>query len=218
VPAAGDLVTISGKSVNLSASATLASLTLTGGASLTVASNGSRVLRASTLFIDGNSKLNLNDNDVILDYPGASPIGSWNGSAYTGVTGMIQSGQITSSAGPLTRLGVGEVAGDVLVKYTYAGDANLDGKINILDYTRIDAGISAHLNGWSNGDFNYDGKINIEDYVIIDQNIRTQGPPFSSAFANTEQAASAWVGRTSLVWDRSDDRKNDPAELLEMEG
>ena len=47
VPAASDLVTISGKSVNLSASATVASLTLTGGASLTVAANGNRVLRTS---------------------------------------------------------------------------------------------------------------------------------------------------------------------------
>ena len=43
VPTAIDLVTIAGKSVTLSASATVASLTLTGGATLTVAPNGNRV-------------------------------------------------------------------------------------------------------------------------------------------------------------------------------
>ena len=66
--------------------------------------------------------------------------------------------------------------------YTYGGDANLDGKINILDYVRIDQGIQAGLTGWTNGDFNYDGKINILDYAnIIDQNIVNQGPAFPTA-------------------------------------
>jgi hypothetical protein len=64
--------------------------------------------------------------------------------------------------------------------YTYGGDSNLDGKINILDYVRIDAGLSSGLAGWSNGDFNYDGKINIQDYAIIDGNLPTQGPPLGS--------------------------------------
>ena len=40
---------------------------MTGGASLAVASNGSRVLRTSSLSISSDSKLNLNDNDLILD-------------------------------------------------------------------------------------------------------------------------------------------------------
>ena len=33
---------------------------------------------------------------------------------------------------------------DVLVKYTYYGDANLDGKVDATDYSRIDNG---YLNG-----------------------------------------------------------------------
>jgi hypothetical protein len=59
--------------------------------------------------------------------------------------------------------------------YTYGGDANLDGKINIDDYIGIDNGISNGLTGWSNGDFNYDGKVNIDDYTtVIDANIGNQ--------------------------------------------
>ena len=66
--------------------------------------------------------------------------------------------------------------------YTYGGDANLDGKINVDDYIKIDSGISAGLTGWANGDFNYDGKVNIDDYTtVIDANIGTQGAPFPDA-------------------------------------
>ena len=55
-------------------------------------------------------------------------------------------------------------AADLLVMYTYAGDANLDGKIDIDDYGQIDSNVSKSdtVFGWFNGDFNYDGAISIE--------------------------------------------------------
>ena len=64
--------------------------------------------------------------------------------------------------------------------YTYGGDANLDGKINVDDYGRIDFNVKLGVSGWYNGDFNYDGKINVDDYGIIDFNIGIQGPPLLS--------------------------------------
>jgi hypothetical protein len=64
---------------------------------------------------------------------GTSPIGSWNGSAYTGVSGMIQSRRITASLQPTQRNSHRRRSGAVAVKFTYAGDANLDGKLNIDD-------------------------------------------------------------------------------------
>ena len=75
--------------------------------------------------------------------------------------------------------GVSTIGGNVIVAYTYAGDANLDGKINIDDYGRIDGQVSqsGSVWGWFNGDFNYDGKINIDDYGIIDGAINAQGTP-----------------------------------------
>jgi hypothetical protein len=71
----------------------------------------------------------------------------------------------------------------VLVMFTWGGDANLDGKINIDDYGQIDSNVSksGSVFGWLNGDFNYDGKINIDDYGIIDGNINRQGAPFETA-------------------------------------
>jgi len=189
VPGSADSVGIAGKSVNLSASVSIGGLTLTGG-----------------------TKLNLNDKQLALDYTGASPIGSWNGSIYTGITGMIQSGRnggawngngiVTSSAsGKFTTLDIAEIAGDVVVKFTYGGDANLDGKITIDDYVKIDTGVAAGRTGWINGDFNYDGNVSIDDYLVIDQNIRTQGPPFGSAAGvQSNLAAASSFSRPALVW------------------
>jgi hypothetical protein len=75
--------------------------------------------------------------------------------------------------------------------YTYGGDANLDGKLNILDYVRIDQGLVAGLTGWSNGDFNYDGKINILDYAdVIDSNLGNQGAAFPTTGAATLSVVS----------------------------
>jgi hypothetical protein len=74
---------------------------------------------------------------------------------------------------------------DVLVKYTYYGDANLDGKIDGSDYSRIDnaSASSGSLTGWFNGDFNYDGVINGSDYTLIDNAFNTQGTQLSAEIA-----------------------------------
>src|SRR4029078_4026251 len=78
---------------------------------------------------------------------------------------------------------------DTLVMYTYAGDANLDGKINVDDYGRIDFNVDLPgATGWYNGDFNYDGKINVDDYGIIDLNVGIQGAPFSTTGSSVTSA------------------------------
>jgi hypothetical protein len=169
--------------------------------------------RVAALAISSGARLDLSDNKLITQ----SAIGSWTGSGYTGVTGLVQSGQngggwsgntgiITSqtmaTSTNLTSIGIAwgsevipnsltetalwsgqTITGtDTLVMYTYGGDANLDGKINIDDYVRIDQGVAGGLTGWSNGDFNYDGKINVDDYSqFIDANIANQGSFFATA-------------------------------------
>jgi hypothetical protein len=175
--------------------------------------SGSRVLTIKSLSVGGGGKLDLGDNKMIVDYSGASPIGSWTGSAYDGITGLIQSGRnggawngngiITSAAsGDFTTLGVAEIGGDVVVKFTYGGDANLDGKLNVDDYGLIDFNIPLGTKGWINGDFNYDGKINVDDYGIIDFNIGIQGPAFSagSAVAATPRVAGP-PDPSDVSWD-----------------
>ena len=135
--------------------------------------------RFSALSIAGSGKLDPKTNTLSISYMGPSPIGSWTGASYTDLTGLIASGRIvSSSANAQTTLGIGELVGGIVtVKYTYKGDATLDGKLNIDDYVLIDSGISMGVAGWSNGDFNYDGKVNIDDYTILDTTITDQGLP-----------------------------------------
>jgi hypothetical protein len=67
---------------------------------------------------------------------------------------------------------------DVLLKYTYGGDANLNGVADGDDYFRIDSYFpqqSALTIGWLNGDFNYDGVVNGDDYFIIDSTFPEEG-------------------------------------------
>src|SRR5437667_1886589 len=81
--------------------------------------------------------------------------------------------------------------------YTYGGDANLDGKINVDDYGRIDFAVPLGIAGWANGDFNYDGKINVDDYGIIDFNVGIQGTPFFTG-AGVDGGSAALGGVTAV--------------------
>ena len=89
--------------------------------------------------------------------------------------------------------GITPGAGDLLLKYTYYGDTNLDGKVDGSDYSRIDSGYLTAATGWFNGDFNYDGVINGSDYTLIDNAFNRQGANLTAelAAATSEIAGSA---------------------------
>jgi uncharacterized delta-60 repeat protein len=127
--------------------------------------------------------------------------GSWNGTGgitssaaasdprhLTAVGAILNS---TTSGGAVfgTLDGTPVAAGDVLVRYTYFGDANLDGKVDGSDYSRIDAGYAADktspgsATGWFNGDFNYDGVVDGSDYALIDNAFNNQGAALATASA-----------------------------------
>jgi fibronectin-binding autotransporter adhesin len=78
---------------------------------------------------------------------------------------------------------------EVLVKYTYYGDANLSGSVDGSDYSLIDNAYLAdqstpgRYTGWYNGDFNYDGVINGSDYTLIDNAFNSQGTAITSSIA-----------------------------------
>ena len=62
--------------------------------------------------------------------------------------------------------------------YTYAGDMNFDGLVDVADYGSIDNWIQfPGTTGYMNGDFNYDGVIDVADYGVIDNTIQLQGAP-----------------------------------------
>jgi hypothetical protein len=125
--------------------------------------------------------------------------GAWNGSGgiisstaaadttHLHAVGVILNDNGTNSSTALYTSfdGTTTPQGDVLVKYTYYGDANLDGKVDGTDYGRIDNGYLNNLTGWFNGDFNYDGVIDGSDYTLIDNAYNTQGAQVSSQIATS---------------------------------
>ncbi len=143
--------------------------------------------------------------------------GVWTGTGITSSTAATVNAAVAAhtSIGPQTALGMelndngsgqpllttfeGQTVadGDVLVKYTFAGDADLSGHINATDYMLIDTGFASGgtKTGWRNGDFNYDGQINGDDYTLIDNSFNTQGSLTLNATSAgpAEQIASAAV-------------------------
>jgi autotransporter-associated beta strand protein len=143
---------------------------------------------------------------ITSDVAAAYNNGAWNGSSAA--VAMITSSTAAADTSHLTAVGVATgltsfegqnvSSSAVLVKYTYYGDANLDGHVDGTDYSRIDNGYLSQgaLTGWYNGDFNYDGVINGSDYTLIDNAYNTQG----AAIAAEEATATAQIaGGASAV-------------------
>jgi hypothetical protein len=161
--------------------------------------------RIAALNLNESAKLDLRTNSLIVDYAagGTSPFASLSSQIalargvsgdWDGVAGITSSVAATTSG--LTTLGIAEAAANyglspsetiavsgqtvdgtsVVIKYTYAGDANLDGVIDGGDYGVIDnfAQVPGAY-GYFNGDFNYAGLIDGGDYGMIDNNIQAQG-------------------------------------------
>jgi hypothetical protein len=186
----------SGGAINFSAPTQVTSLALSASATAVVAdhtgSNPVNLIQVNTLTTDTGSQLDLGNNDMILHSGPLISVGvqlssvaaalknGFNaGSGYWNGTNGIASSAAASDPTHLTTLGymqsqggsfdgVSTTTSDVLVKYTYYGDANLDGSVDGADYQQIDAGFGLHLTGWQNGDFNYDGVVDGSDYSLID--------------------------------------------------
>jgi len=61
---------------------------------------------------------------------------------------------------------------ETLVKYTWYGDADLDGKLTSFDFALLDAGFAGAKQfdgkaGWFLGDFDYSGSVDQQDYSLL---------------------------------------------------
>ncbi|MBC7785414.1 MAG: autotransporter-associated beta strand repeat-containing protein, partial [Burkholderiales bacterium] len=143
-------------------------------------------------------RFELHDNDLVIDYTGAaSPytttldmvrkglvllggngkgIGSAEVDAQTLGGTMLAVVDNGAVAGVITALsGYANIPGQaVLVKYTWRGDANLDGVVNGSDYALADTGFTGGGTGWFYGDVNYDGITNGSDYALLDTGFTSQ--------------------------------------------
>ena len=151
--------------------------------------------------------LDVGTGSLTVDYAadGTSPlkrVGGWVKDGYNQGAGYWNGPRIASSAAAgdalrLTALGVGDNGAAVTVKFTYWGDANLDGKVNFDDYDVIDYyywfPLPAEEMGWWTGDFDMDGNVDFDDYDLIDYAYWFQGAPLGGLGAVPEPATLALV-------------------------
>jgi probable HAF family extracellular repeat protein len=166
------------------------------GGRILESSNGSRLLKVGAIATSAGGILDLNDNDmqvtggstyeqVSAQIVSARNGGAWNGSGISSTA--ASTGSNTTTLGILTGSEYQSVYGngepfdgspvapsDVLVKYTWYGDADFNGKVNFDDYVRTDNGFNNHFAGWINGDFDLNGQVNFDDYVLIDLAFNSQ--------------------------------------------
>ncbi len=140
-----------------------------------LAANGSRTLLVRSLSILPGGRLDLVNNAMILDYSSSSPLQT--------IQQMIRDGRIHSSmTTDAMRLGFAEqsslglshfggVALDsssIIVRYTLAGDANLDGRVDFQDLLALARNYNLPSGAtWSGGDFSHDGIVDFVDLLLL---------------------------------------------------
>jgi hypothetical protein len=170
-------------------------LSLVGRATVSPNGSSSATSRVNVLEIDGsandwNGRLDLTNNDLVIDYTGPSPLatvanqirsghagGSWTGNGIATSSGNASNfalGYAESSAVratfPATFSGQTIDATAILIAFTRYGDANLDGTVNLSDFNRLASNFGSTSAVWSQGDFTYDAIVNLADFNRLASN------------------------------------------------
>ena len=166
-----------------------------GGAALKFAPTGSGN-SASVLAVDtaSGSSVDLANDAMAVNYNGATPdttiraalisgraSGSWSGPGINSSVSAADStgahptalGYAEASAVGITSTFFGQPADSttVLIRYTYLGDTNLDGKVNALDFNALASNFgNASGTEWDQADFNYDGVTDTSDFMMLANN------------------------------------------------
>ncbi len=204
--------------VNFTASQRLAALSINGAARVNLTAPAFQTLRTAALSIGPDAKLDVGSRAVILQSTAGAKLadfasirsqirsgrdgGTWSGSGIVSSTAAADASHNTNLAaivndrgnGTLVRneLGGQSVDADtILIKFTYSGDADLNGAINSDDFALIYAGFASQpaSPNWYTGDFDYSDAVGPDDYFLIDKAFSGQASTLSQspapAFAET---------------------------------
>jgi hypothetical protein len=198
--AGNDNVTVNGdntgaSSIAFTSTQHLGALSIGAGGAVTLAANGKNYLQVDTLAINANARLDLNDNDLIVNSGNFAALQSMVLSGYSGSLDASKRGIVSTSAqntGGATILalvanslagyteyppgsGNSIATGAILGKYTYLGDTNMDGSVTPQDYTAVDSNLGATgINpgiAWFYGDTDFNGSVTAQDYTAVDSNL-----------------------------------------------
>jgi hypothetical protein len=197
----------------------IGALTVGSGGQAVIDSTGTKkLLQLTAINTSGTGFLDLGNNYIVVHGGNLGTLigeistglnlangGYWNGAGilsssaaaaagHLGAIGIIQNNNAgTTIYGASAALGLFDGYNpsltDVLIKYTYFGDANLDGMVDGSDYTLIDNGFTSKLTGWYNGDFDYSSSVNGSDYTLVDNAFNTQGAKIAAQIADDSKPA-----------------------------
>jgi hypothetical protein len=132
---------------------------------------------------------------------------TWDGATNTAtftLNGVVPDGSYRAT---LSGAGVTDPAGNPLgADHTYdffflSGDANHDGRVNLIDFNTLASNFGQSGRDFTQGDFNYDGTVNLDDFSIL-------AARFGTAIG-ASPTASARSG--SRLFDTSNDDESDAA-------
>jgi hypothetical protein len=194
---------------------------LSSGGQISVAPNGTSagLSVVNDLTVTGSSKLDLNNNSVIVDYTASSPIaalrlalvsgsgGGWTGNGITSSAAAAAvsaidktalgyaeaSAVLTYSNGTASFMGYTLAQGNdaVLIRYTLAGDSDLSGSVDLTDFTYLAANFNGSNKSWLQGDYNYDGAVDLTDFTFLASNFNQNLPAAGIGALAPEPAAIA---------------------------
>jgi hypothetical protein len=193
-----------------------------GSAVVTAGRSTGGTSNVASLTVGSGASLDLNDQDMLVDKT-VTPLaniqsllasgfngGSWTGSGIKSTTANVNN---SNPANHTTALGFGDNAilgytgtysgqpvnsNSIIVRYTYSGDANLDGSVDTVDFNILASGFNATGAVWTQGDFNYDGTVDTVDFNLLASNFsQTLPAPAGGAGVGTlvpEPASLALLG------------------------
>jgi hypothetical protein len=161
-----------------------------------------KTLEAGTVEFTSSGIIDLDDNDALIHNNTLAQVenfvrtgrdgGLWtgtmitstaaknNGLKHTGL-GVVRGSEYKAGNGGTTTFNGRPVANsDVVVKYTFNGDTDINGTVNGSDYARVDTTFNnqitmGDIGGWFNGDFDFNNKVDGADYALIDSAFNQQG-------------------------------------------
>jgi len=165
--------------------------------------------------------LDLSDNELLITYgTGSDPMaaiftyiqsgynnGGWNG------PGIISTSARTPTNGLTYALGFsdgkdgivpGLSSGQVEVKYTLLGDANLDGTVNGTDFSILAANFGLGVTNWDQGNFLFSSSVNGSDFSSLSANFG-QGVTLPATVIVEAPAAGITPATTSTSTDTTSD-------------
>jgi rhamnogalacturonan endolyase len=138
----------------------------------------------SSLTIAANSYFNITNNEIIINYAsGSDPIatiqsyiisayanGNWDGPGIASSQLYSGSNYGLGYADGADGVVAGLSSGQIEVKYTLLGDANLDGVVNGSDFSILAANFGLGSTNWDQGNFFYGASVNGADFSALASN------------------------------------------------